>query len=100
MTRNRYATKIALATAIGFGIGVLLLIIGLNFESYPAVATVEDIIHTPAAWAAHLWSYELGLPPHQEAAFAVVPMVAAILQWTLFGSLIGIWRCFTSSNKT
>ena len=100
MKAKRYAIRIALATAMGFGIGVLLLIIGLNFESYPVIATLEDIIHIPASWAAHYWSYELGLPPHQEAAFAVVPMVAAILQWTLLGSLIGIWRCFTSRHKT
>ena len=100
MMTNRYAAKIALATATGFGIGVLMLIIGLISERRPIFAKLVNIIHMPAWWAAHYWSYELELPPYHEAAFAVVPIVAVILQWTLLGLLIGIWRCFTSKHKT
>ena len=85
---------------MGFGAGVLLLIIGLISESFPSIAKLVNIIHMPAWWAAHCWSYELGLPPYHEAAFVVVPIVAVILQWTLLGLLIGIWRCFTSRHKT
>ncbi len=34
------------------------------------------------------------LPPRGEPAFAVVPMVAVVLQWKLLGLLIGLWREF------
>ena len=99
MMTKRYAAIIALATAAGFGMGVLFLIIGLISESYPHIAKLVNIIHMPAWRAAHYWSYELGLPPYHEAAFAVVPIVTVILQWTLLGLLIGIWRCLASRHK-
>ena len=91
--------RIASATAIGFVVGILILTIGLNYETIPFIEALVSLLHIPSNWCAHYWSYSLDLPPHQEAAFAVVPLVAAVLQWTLLGLLIGIWRCFALWRK-
>jgi hypothetical protein len=53
---------------------------------------VFDFIHKPASWLAYLWSFVFCLPPRNEAAFAIVPMVAAVLQWTILGFLFGLWK--------
>ena len=99
MTTNRYGLQIALATGAGFVVGVLILTIGLNFETIPFIGAAVSLLHVPSDGCAHYWSYRLDLPPHQEAAFVVVPLVAAILQWTLLGLLIGVWRCFALWRK-
>jgi hypothetical protein len=94
--KSRIFRKFILPAIIGFCVGILILAIGLNFESCPRIRDLMDIIHGPAAWCARCWTYDLNLPPHGEAGFAVVPMVAAIAQWTLIGILIGFWRFIRS----
>ena len=96
--KNHYLARVAIATVAGLCVGSALLIAGLNFESYPRVRLLFDIVHWPASWCARIWSNGLHLPPHGEAAFAIVPMVAAVLQWALLGFLIGVLGCFRSGR--
>ncbi len=79
---------------MGFGVGLLMLVVGLGCEAYPAVRSVFAGLHAPASWGARLWSDVLHLAPRGEAAFAIVPMVAVVLQWTLLGLLVGLGRGF------
>ena len=80
--------------AAGLCFGVLMLAVGLGGEAYPSLRRVFDGIHAPANWAAQLWSNYLHLPPRGEAAFAVVPMAAVVLQWALLGLFVGVWGGF------
>ena len=91
--------KIVIASIAGLGVGLLILAAGLNWEGVSEFQAALRIIHAPANWFAHLWSYDLNLPPNGEAAFAIVPMAAAVLQWTLLGFLIGLGLCVRSRSR-
>lgn len=81
-----------LPPALGLGFGVLMAL-PLAF-AVELSKTVFETLNAPALWLAHAWTYDLGLPPRGEIAWVAVPMAAIVVQWTLVGFLIGLWRCF------
>ena len=89
---NSFFGKIIIYSFSGFIIGILILIAALKTETIPILGAFFDFIHKPASWLAYFWSDILKLPPQSELAFAVVPMVAAVLQWTFLGFLFGLWK--------
>jgi len=47
-------------------------------------------LNAPALWTANWW-IAAGLPPNSEAAWVVTPAMMVVLQWSLTGSMIGMW---------
>jgi hypothetical protein len=58
----------------------------------PGFSMTYDVVHMPALGLVGLWR-GLGLPPSGDAAFALYPY-SVVVQWLLFGSLIGFVRRF------
>ena len=91
----------------GGGIGLLMAILGFysgmwgNFfkDSYPIDMTIVGWLlvgaYYPARCFIHLWVY-MNLPPTSELAWVILPPIAIMLQWTLLGLLVGLWRCSTT----
>jgi hypothetical protein len=92
MKKNRYWIQIPLFTGLGLVLGIIILSIILHFEHVQSVIKIAEMIHKPAIWCANYWSYVLRLPPQNEAAFAVVPMVTVVFQWVFIIFILGVWR--------
>jgi hypothetical protein len=47
-----------------------------------------QVVNGPAAWVAQTWT-EAGLPPRGEIAWVVVPAAMIVVQWSIFGLIVG-----------
>jgi len=98
--KTHWFKTIMVSSGLGFGFGVLMLVIGCNSEIFPGTNLWFDSIHRPAILGAHVWSYDVRLPPQGEAAFVVVPFVAMILQWMVLAVLAGVlWNFFKQRRR-
>lgn len=84
--------RFANGSICGIIIGIVMIILGINFETNDKLRSIYNAIHAPAFWLADLWSYRLKFPPRGEAAFAVVPIIMINIQWMLICIVISFLR--------
>lgn len=69
----------------------LPMLFGPVIQGHPVIDAIVKTINAPAIRAAHVWTYDLQLPPRGEIAwFLSLPLV--LIQWFLVGSAIAWWR--------
>jgi hypothetical protein len=100
--------RIVIRALVGLGLGLgfavlefqILEIVERAFHrSFEPFYLVLGILNAPADGLGYVWVNVLHWPPHQEAAWVVVPVVTALMQWGLIGFLGGLWWGFKSTSS-
>lgn len=93
MRSGRFKT-ISVSSGLGFGAG-LLMAVPFWMALPRAIEKVWGIASTPACWFAQWCLSYLDFPGHGilSETGLLVCSAASVMQWTLFGFLVGLFRC-------
>ena len=89
----------AVGLAIGFAVGVLMVVLAFAVESDLDATKIWNGINAPALRLADCWS-DAKMPPKGEIAWLVVPSVMVLVQWSFIGLLVGFGWMLKSSRIT